>query len=107
MQDFSVIASRLRQARKEKGLSQEKLGVLAGIDEFSASARVNQYERGKHAPDYQTMLRFAAVLTVPVAFFYTPDDTEAALLVTFANLSESQRKAVLALAEQLSAKGPP
>lgn len=42
----------LCSARKVKGLSQERLGILAGIDESSASARMNQYETGKYAPDF-------------------------------------------------------
>ena len=46
--ELNIIALRLKEARLRLGLSQEKLGVLAGIDEFSASARINQYERGKH-----------------------------------------------------------
>jgi transcriptional regulator with XRE-family HTH domain len=41
-----------KEARLRAGISQEKLGVLAGIDEASASARMNQYERGKHTPDF-------------------------------------------------------
>ncbi|MBI0440159.1 transcriptional regulator, partial [Dickeya dianthicola] len=28
----------------------ERLGILAGIDEAMASARMNQYERGIHTP---------------------------------------------------------
>ena len=41
-----MLIKRLKEARLRSGLSQEKLGVLAGIDEASASARMNQYERG-------------------------------------------------------------
>lgn len=38
----SVFPKRLKQARLRSGLTQEQLGIQAGIDEFSASARVNQ-----------------------------------------------------------------
>ena len=34
----NVVAKRLREVRQKKNISQEKLGVMAGIDEFSASA---------------------------------------------------------------------
>src|SRR5262249_47548553 len=46
--DTPLFARRLKAARLGAGLTQEALGVQAGIDEFSASARINQYERGKH-----------------------------------------------------------
>lgn len=52
MTKTSILARRLKEARLRSGLTQERLGVLAGIDEYSASARMNQYERGKHSPHY-------------------------------------------------------
>ena len=62
MASESVIARRLREAQTRAGLSQKQLGIKAGIDEFSASPRINQYERGKHTPDYSTVERLAKVL---------------------------------------------
>jgi transcriptional regulator with XRE-family HTH domain len=50
------------------------LGIEAGIDEFSASPRVNQYEKGTHAPAYDMIRRIADVLDLPVAYFYAEDD---------------------------------
>ena len=50
---------RLKQARIRKGLTQQQLGVMLGLDPNNASARMNQYERGKHAPDYATVKRIA------------------------------------------------
>ena len=46
---------RLKTARKKAGLTQQQLGMRLGMEQSSASARMNQYEKGKHAPDYQTM----------------------------------------------------
>eukprot|EP01037_Dinobryon_pediforme_P020488 gene20489-biopygen12396 len=40
--------------------------LLEDIDEFTASARMNQYERGVHEPDFGMVMKFAAVLKVPV-----------------------------------------
>ena len=51
MDDRSVVAKRLREARELSGLSQKQLGIKAGLDEFSASPRINQYERGKRRRD--------------------------------------------------------
>ena len=43
-QSKSPIPIRLRYARALQGVSQKGLEIAAGIDEFSASARINQYE---------------------------------------------------------------
>ena len=95
---MSTLAKRLKEARLRAGLSQERLGVLAGIDEMTASARMNQYERGKHAPDWLTVQRLATVLQVPVAFFYAEDDAAAELLLAFYALPlEAREEAVKAI----------
>jgi transcriptional regulator with XRE-family HTH domain len=92
---MSALAKRLKEARQRAGLTQERLGILAGIDEMSASARMNQYERGKHAPDWLTVQRLAAVLQVPVAYFYADDDDAAELLLAFYALPlEAREEAV-------------
>ena len=80
MEEKSVLARRLRAAREARGVSQKQLGILAGIDQFVASARINQYERGKHVPDLQTAQRLAAELNVPVSYLYEPDDDLAELI---------------------------
>lgn len=99
---MSVLGRRLKEARQQKGLSQEKLGVLAGIDEMSASARMNQYERGKHTPDWLTVSRLASVLEVPVAYFYAEDD-EAALLREFHKLDDAGRRAAVEMLKAMNA----
>jgi len=80
---MATLAKRLKEARLRAGLTQAKLGVLAGIDEASASARMNQYERGKHEPDWLTVQRIAQVLDVPVAYLYAEDDATAEMLLLF------------------------
>lgn len=103
--DMPVIARRLREARLQAGISQKKLGIHAGIDEFSSSARVNQYERGKHIPDYQTLEKFARVLRVPTPFFYARDDSTAELLLHFSGLSRREQDRVLSYVKKLGQKG--
>jgi transcriptional regulator with XRE-family HTH domain len=90
------IAQRLKIARQNAGLSQKQLGIAAGIDEFSASPRINQYERGKHTPDYATAERLASVLKVPVAYFYSKDDKLAELILLFNQLPAQHKRKVLA-----------
>jgi len=96
-----VLAHRLKQARLRAGLSQEKLGKLAGIDPMSASARMNQYERGKHSPDYQLMCRVADILKMPVSWFYTEDEDLARLQEIYYHLSPVIRGPLLTQAENL------
>lgn len=86
-----IFCKRLRAARLAGGLSQKKLGIKAGIDEFVASARINRYERGIHEVDIQTAQHLAAALNVPLAYFYADDDRLAELILRFCR-SSSQFK---------------
>jgi len=76
-----MLPHRLKEARLRAGLSQQKLGILAGIDEATASARMNQYERGIHTPDFALACRLAEVLEVPACYFYTVEDDLAEVVV--------------------------
>ena len=64
---------RFKEARQAKQLTQEKLGLAIGLDEFVASTRINRYEKGVHLPDLGTLERLAKVLSVPPAFFFADD----------------------------------
>lgn len=98
---MSVFAKRLKKARTRAGLSQERLGVLAGIDEMSSSARMNQYEKAKHEPDFSMVQRIAKVLDVPESYFYAVDDEAAWLLVVFHRMPAEARAKVLQCARDL------
>jgi transcriptional regulator with XRE-family HTH domain len=95
MGGISIVAKHLKEARLRAGLSQKQLGIQAGIDEFSASARINQYERGKHMPDLQTLTRLAAVMHVPAPYFYCEDPELAAFILKFCALGKSQKRRLL------------
>lgn len=90
-----TVAIRLRQARVRAGLSQKKLGIMAGIDEFSASPRINQYERGKHVPDVHMVERLAHVLNVPAIFMYCESETMASIILELNTLSAEVQEQVL------------
>ncbi len=96
-----TVAIRLREARERAGLSQKKLGILAGIDEFSASPRINQYERGKHVPDVYMVERLARVLHVPTVFMYCESETLAMIALELHQLSEDAQVNVLSYAASL------
>lgn len=93
--DASPLCKRLKEARLAAKLSQKKLGIAAGMDEFSASSRMNHYEIGRHTPDYQTLKRIAKVLKLPVAYFYAESDELASLIQAFSHLSRFQKTALL------------
>ncbi len=100
MSNDSPIAKRLKQTRLRAGLSQKQLGIAAGIDEFSASPRINQYERGKHTPDYKTADRLMQVLKTPTPFLYADNDDLAEMIVLFDSLKSQEKKKFLKLLQE-------
>ena len=93
----SPIPLRLKTAREAKGLSQKRLGIIAGMDEFTASPRMNQYEKGKHAPDFVTVKHLAEVLEVPTAYFYCEEDWLAEILMNIGKLPAAKRNKIMRL----------
>ncbi len=91
-----VWRKRLKEARLALGMSQKQLGIEAGLDEFVASTRINRYEQGVHAPDFQIAMRLAKVLHVPVAFLYCDADEMAQMILAFHRASKPQRRQALA-----------
>lgn len=96
----SPFPKRLLEARMKVGISQKALGIAAGIDEFSASPRMNQYEKGIHTPPFSTIEKIAEILNVPVPYFFAEDDDVAALLLRFHTLNEKERKSMLDISNQ-------
>lgn len=91
---MSTLAKRLKEARLRVGLSQEQLGIDAGLDPASASARMNRYELGKRIPDLATVERLGEVLGVPAAYFYATAEDEAELLRQYHSLSAQDKSRV-------------
>src|SRR5450830_614064 len=89
-----VVAHRIRKAREAAGLSQEALGVLAGIDEATAKVRINQYENGRHIPPLSMIEKVASALAKPVTWFICADET-AELLLAINQLPVSKRTKVI------------
>ncbi|MBX3708275.1 MAG: helix-turn-helix transcriptional regulator [Gammaproteobacteria bacterium] len=87
----SPLCKRLKEARKAAKLSQKQLGIAAGMDEFSASARMNHYEIGRHAPDFNTLRRIAKVLKIPTAYFYAESDDLAEVIKLFDRLKKNNK----------------
>ncbi|MGI9920185.1 helix-turn-helix domain-containing protein [Vibrio owensii] len=94
------ITERLKQARKKAKLSQKALGERIGMDESSASARMNQYERGKHTPDVQTLKLIADELGVPLNYFFCEDESSAELACIVSQMTEIEKKKLIASLSQ-------
>lgn len=58
-----AIGDNLRTARREAGLTQEKLAELAGMDRQA----VNRIEQGHQAAIIDTLIRIADALNIPLA----------------------------------------
>ena len=93
--NLSTISRRLRQARERAGLPQDRLGVLAGLEESSSSARISRYESGIHEPPAKFVEKLAQVLGVPVAYLYCNDDRLAEIILAYSRMTEEGRQALL------------
>lgn len=60
MVDYKALGARIRRARKERGVTQERLGELCGI----STAHVGHIERGTRIPSLDTFYRIASFLGV-------------------------------------------
>lgn len=92
-----IFCKRLKEARLAAGLSQKRLGIAAGIDEFVASTRINRYEKGVHEADIHTAQKLAQMLNVPLAYFYVENDQLAAIVMNFDKLSEEDKEKIIHL----------
>lgn len=97
-----TVGRRLRQARERANLPQDRLGVLAGLEESSSSARISRYESGVHEPPLSFAESLAKVLGVPAAYFYCKDDRLAEIILSYAHMSEAQRQALHMKAVELA-----
>lgn len=52
---------------------------------------MNQYERGKHTPDFLTLSKIAQALDLPTAYFFAETDDLAELIKSYALLSETEQ----------------
>lgn len=69
-------------------MSQKKLSIAAGSDEFVASTRINRYKKGVHEANIHTAQKLAQTLNVPLAYFYVENDQLATIVMNFDKLSE-------------------
>jgi transcriptional regulator with XRE-family HTH domain len=91
----SIVGNRVREARERAGISQKQLGIRAGLDPDVASARINQYEKGKHLPHLATAKQLSHVLGVPTPYLYAEDDTLAAWILAYTRVGTAMRGRII------------
>lgn len=82
------------------GIAQDKLGVMIGLDETVASARMSRYESGVHAPPISTARALAEVLGVPLAYLYCDDDRLAQIVLAASELPPADQESLLTSLQQ-------
>ena len=95
VQKENPIPTRIKEARKRVKLTQKELGIRIGMDQSSASGRMNHYEKGRHTPDIGTLQRMADELGVPLNYFFCETEASAELACLIAKLSEDEKKALI------------
>ncbi len=80
-----------------RGIPQDKLGVMIGLDETVASARMSRYETGEHEPPIRTAKAIADALGVPLAYLYCDNDLLADIILAVQGLPADEQQKLLHL----------
>ncbi|WP_407334285.1 helix-turn-helix domain-containing protein [Enterovibrio sp. 27052020O] len=96
MQKDNPIPTRLKEARKKAGITQKELGIRIGMEQSSASGRMNHYEKGRHTPDIGTLRRMADELGVPLNYFFCESELSAELACVIDRMSDEEKAALIA-----------
>jgi transcriptional regulator with XRE-family HTH domain len=86
--NLEVWMDRIRQLRKERGLSQAKLAVMADMD----PATLNRLEQGKGNPNLKTLERVASALGVEVVDLFPKRQSGSSLEPSLLNGLEEERR---------------
>lgn len=62
--DYIALGKRIREARKNRNMTQEKLGELCGL----SSAHIGHIERGTRVPSLETVFRISQELNVSLDY---------------------------------------
>ncbi|HTZ85566.1 MAG TPA: helix-turn-helix transcriptional regulator [Solirubrobacteraceae bacterium] len=108
---FMLLGERVRELRKERGLTQAELGSKIGTD----AGRISRYEGGRITPSLEALVRLADVLEVSVDYLVREGVPRRSLdgvdlgplgehLGDLAELSEDDRAALLRVLDGLVAR---
>lgn len=100
------IARRLKQLRKERGVSVDEIGMAVG----KSGKTVSAWEVGRGQPDADTMIRLCRLFDVDIADFYGESgdlapisNDERDLVDTYRDLTSPHKHVLLAVARELRA----
>lgn len=66
--------NRIRELRKQRGLTMKQLGNVVGL----AESTISQYETGKREPDNETLLKISEYFSVTVGYLIGADEPKEA-----------------------------
>jgi transcriptional regulator with XRE-family HTH domain len=95
LHNVNPLPIQLKKARTVLGITQLELGVRIGLDPGNASARMNQYESGKHTPDYKMLKKIADELCVPVPYLLCEDDLMGDIILQLSKLTDDEKIEIL------------
>lgn len=87
-----MINKRLKSARLEKNLTQERLSELLGLDSGGGGSRIAHYESGRYEPSFQLVKTMSQILDVPEYYFYIENDNEASFLLQRFRIERMSKK---------------
>jgi len=87
-----MVPKRLKEARQQSKISQEKLAEMIGLDGMNIRSRLSNYEVGRFTPSFELIVKIAKALDYPESYFYTLDDhmAETILLIHRNRLDPTQ-----------------
>ena len=101
---------RLRDLRRESGLTAEQLGTLVGVSRFS----ISHFESGRNEPSLDVCHKFCEVFKCSMDYLlgftdqrFSADrltDEEVAMIYRFRNLSDEDKRMIAKLIEFLESK---
>lgn len=85
------IGVRLKSARRDKGISQEMLADRVGL----TFQQIQKYENAKNRISCGRIVEFAAILEVPVGYFFGEQTRENKLVETLREENKRLRKTII------------
>ncbi len=104
MSGTSVVAARIKETRISLGLTQAALGEMLGLHKSCASSRINHYEKGRHFPPYEFMIRLSRLTHRPLSYFYEPDPKLAQTVKELSELSSANKELLAHIIEELKSR---
>lgn len=69
--DYKAMGQRIRTARKQRGITQEKLGEICSI----STAHIGHIERGTRIPSIETLFRISTELNISLDHMFFDSQT--------------------------------